>query len=178
VTGRPQEAPCYNEAFVGSGEPYVLSRATSCGRPAPAKTGLLVFPGIWQAGHSMLPFTWRIRAFSERNAQITRRNREDWAARNRPSLAGGLLRAGRSQVGHRSVTGHPQGGPYYIRCIRAAWEAVVYSRATPCGWPDAAGLMPLAWCRWPDAAGLMPLMKREWCRCTQCSCGWPDAAGL
>src|SRR5579884_2820661 len=46
-----------------------------------------------------------------------------------------------------------KGWPYYIRADRAAPQAVVYSRATPCGWPA------LSTCDGEPAYGI--------------PCGWP-----
>jgi len=73
----------------------------------------------------------------------------------------------------RSRAGHPaqatrKGWPYYIRCIRAACGAIVYSRATPCGWPARGPCASPACgpCGWPvPLACSCGLWMRRWSTC-------------
>jgi len=68
---------------------------------------------------------------------------------SRSAAIGGRPHEQASRVGHgqASRVGHQaqatrQGWPYYRRCIRAACGAIVYSRATPGGWPAPDGGWP------------------------------------
>ncbi len=87
-----------------------------------------------------------------------------------------------------------RGWPYSRRHVRATCGWIVYSRATPCGWPGAAwlawgGMAGLGRHGWPGAAwaglgrhGLAGLMvaglgQLAWGMRVAC-CRWPAPAGL
>ncbi|HLI07719.1 MAG TPA: hypothetical protein VKV40_14195 [Ktedonobacteraceae bacterium] len=145
-----------------TGQPHIqqASRRRPPRRP-PARGGLLPLATRKRWPYSTRPLH---RPGSQATASLP--------SRRRPPARGGPTLRGRSTSGKTasSIVGPPLAGglgglPVTLLGVALLYATVspaqpcryqnVYSRATPCGWPAPAGLLPLA-CdtRWPAPAGL------------------------